>query len=339
MTAPTVSVVMPVYNAGNYLQSALESILAQTFSDFELIVIDDGSTDNSPAILKAFAQKDSRVHILTQPQNGGVIRALNSGLQQAAGQYIARMDADDISLPGRFEEQVAFLAAHPEVGLLGTAATVMDAAGRPRGALDYPLTHALLQWTLCFYDPIIHPTIMARREVLLAAGGYRSDRPHTEDYDLFALLSFQARFANLPGRLLLLRKHDGNVSHVHQKRQMENAAAISQEMLTRLSGCRVPVSPLDLAQSPRRISRADLQALNTAILGLRDHFLAQPELSRDEVRFIRRETGVRLARLMIHAPGPLAMLEQALFAQRCHPLAFPALIAFAFKKIFPSCAF
>ena len=137
---------------------------------------------------------------------------MNQGLSLARGKYIARMDADDISLPDRFSKQVAFMEAHPAVGVLGTGATVIDAAGRHHQSLVFPASHLLLHWSLCFYSPLIHPSVMIRRELLLSSGGYLATAAHAEDYELWGRLSALTQFANLPDRLLLLRKSGENVS-------------------------------------------------------------------------------------------------------------------------------
>ena len=145
-STPLISVIMPVFNGENFLQDAVGSILGQTFTDFELIAIDDGSTDNSTALLESFRLNDRRVIIQRHTENQGVTAALNTGLALARGKYIARMDADDISLPVRFEKQVAFMETHPEIDILGSAVRLMDERGRkyrhtfcPAGRPVYPL--------------------------------------------------------------------------------------------------------------------------------------------------------------------------------------------------------
>ena len=135
---PRISVVMPVFNGGSYLAAAVESILKQSFNDFELIVIDDGSTDKTACVLAGFARSDGRIRVIGQA-NTGVVASLNRALDLARGEYVARMDADDVSLPSRFELQVAFLDTHPEVAVVGSAITLIDEEGSAIRDVDYPL--------------------------------------------------------------------------------------------------------------------------------------------------------------------------------------------------------
>jgi hypothetical protein len=334
MTSPIVSVLMPVYNAEAFLVEALESLLAQTCRDFELIAIDDGSSDQSPMLLNQFAQQDSRIHINTQPENKGVSQALNIGLRLATGKYLARMDADDINLPQRLEKQVAFLEAHPEVGVLGTAATMIDINGYPLEVMEYPVSNLPIQWCLCFYCPIIHPTVMLRREQLLKAGGYTSTFPLAEDYDLWTRLAPTTQLTNLPEKLLRLRKHGSNVSITRKTEHLKNSAAISQERIRRLTGQAIPVSPLELAWEPRRISDSELETITAAILSLREHFLGQPRLDSAGKRFINRQAALQLARLTRNAPSARAAWQQTRTSLSVDPLAVGEIFQLALHKIF-----
>src|SRR5947209_7771425 len=157
--APRLSVVMPVYNAASVVREAIESILNQTFSDFEFIIVDDGSTDDSGKILREYAGRDDRIRLYTQ-ENHGLVASLNRYCRLANGRYIARMDADDISLPRRFEKQFHFLEAHPEVGILGTWIQDIDENGAPRTAWPVPTDPAVIQWFLMFGNCIAHPSVM-----------------------------------------------------------------------------------------------------------------------------------------------------------------------------------
>lgn len=325
---PVISVILPVYNTGKFLKKAIESLLAQTFPDFELIAIDDGSTDELPAILVDYAQKDKRIHIHTQP-NQGVAQALNTGLQLAEGKYVARMDADDICHPERLQKQFDFLEAHPETGLLGCAAAIIDANGRRQGTLDYPLTHFALQWSLCFYNPIIHPSIMARHEIMLAAGGYHPDCPQAEDYDLFARLSVLTQLANMPERLLHLRRHGQNVTLQNSAVHLETSATISREMICSISGQVVPTCPLELAWKPRRVTDQDLNSLSRAIDAIYAHFLRKPDITSEEKNYIRRETALHLFRLVRNTASTKTALTMFVKAISTDPLSLPQAVRMA----------
>jgi glycosyltransferase involved in cell wall biosynthesis len=205
VTAPRVSVVMPVYNAEAYLAEAVESVLAQTFKDFELLAVDDASTDRSPELLAFYARKDPRVRVLRNPQNLMISRTLNAGLNQAQGEYLARMDADDVSLPDRLAKQVAYLDAHPRAGVVGGTMVITDATGRATGERRYHLTDAAIRRHLFRYNPFSHPLVMMRTAIVRAVGGYLPEYDFAEDYELYFRIGRKAEFGNLPDVLLRYR--------------------------------------------------------------------------------------------------------------------------------------
>ncbi len=331
--SPFVTVLMPVYNGEQFLREAVESILSQTFTDFEFLVIDDGSSDKSPSILTEYAKKDSRIRIHTQPRNMGVFSALNLGIQIAKGKYIARMDADDISLPERLKKQITYLETHPEIGVLGTAANVIDVSGNHLDVMDYPSSHPLLLWALCFYCPIIHPSVIVQRNLLLASGGYTTKFPLAEDYELWVRLSRTTRLANLPERLLLLRKHSTNVSFVHKTQQLENSAAISKMMISELTGREAPISPLELAWTHRRISADELAQVVGEIQSLYEHFSRLP-LTAMERKILRREYGLQQARLLRNCSPTLKSVMILFQVLRYDPSVIGEILQLGLKNIF-----
>lgn len=208
-SAPTVSVNMCVYNAEKYLREAVDSILSQTFLDFEFIIVDDGSTDGSACILAGYS--DPRIRVFAQA-NQGIPGARNRALERSRGRYIAVMDADDVSLPERLERQVAFLDAHSEVGVLGTAARFLDElAGRE---WDYwpPIEAEQVHRQLVQGNPLVHTSVMIRRSILETVGGYDEAYPYYSDYELFVRLAPHTCLANLPEVLVLHRHHLGSAS-------------------------------------------------------------------------------------------------------------------------------
>lgn len=184
---PKISVIMGVYNGAGKLGTAVESIVNQTFTDFEFILCDDGSSDNSVEILEGYAAKDKRIKVLQNPSNLSLAPTLNNCLQAATGEYIARMDDDDISHPERFEKEVAFLDSHPEYAIVGTGRNIYDSdgiwgnynGGGERSLLDIYRGRTFL-----------HPSTMMRREALLAVGGYTigPETERSEDFDLWCKL-------------------------------------------------------------------------------------------------------------------------------------------------------
>ena len=217
--SPAISVVLPVHNAEAYVREAVESILAQTFTDFECIIINDGSTDNSGVVLRELARRDARIVLVERP-NDGLVSALNEGIKIARAELIARMDADDVAMPERFALQHARMMEEPELAVLGSFARVMDKDGDIILSADYehyPLTSE--QATRCVEHsrcPAHHPTVMMRRDAVLKAGGYRKAFCHAEDYDLWLRMSdLGYAIANLPQPLLNYRRHGANVTAVH----------------------------------------------------------------------------------------------------------------------------
>lgn len=204
---------MPVYNAERFLKEAIKSILEQTFADFECIIVNDGSTDGSEEIVKEFS--DVRIKLISQP-NQGIVGALNAGLKVAQGTYIARMDADDISEPNRFEEQVQFLKTHPHVALCGTWARTINENGKETGIYDYPpATHTTIRMAMLRFNPFIHPSVMFTRKAVETAGPYDKRYKHTEDYELWTRMVAKFKTANIPEYLLRYRITSGSITRKH----------------------------------------------------------------------------------------------------------------------------
>lgn len=161
---PKISVIMPVLNGEKYLNQAIESILNQTFTDFELIVVDDGSTDQTPEILRAYAELDDRARIVTNPENKGIGYSRNRGVATSRGEYIANLDADDWSMPERFDKQVNFLNQHPEISVLGTACHIVDENGVQQKTVTYPSSSGMIRWSMIFSSPFCNPSVMIRKK-------------------------------------------------------------------------------------------------------------------------------------------------------------------------------
>jgi len=217
-----ISVLMPVYNAERYLRKAVDSILAQTCRDFELIAIDDGSSDRSKEILDSYAGRDKRVRVISRP-NTGIVGALNDGLAAATGEFIARMDADDIATPGRFSEQLVYLQAHPECIGLGTAVKVIDSSGNVVDEHAPATSHEAIEAALLRGNggALYHPTAMFRTAAIRAVNGYDPAFCKAEDLDLYLRLSHTGQLANLPTVGLKYRHHLKSTNFVHRQKQTE----------------------------------------------------------------------------------------------------------------------
>jgi glycosyltransferase involved in cell wall biosynthesis len=224
---PAVSVLLPCYNAAGTLEEGLESLSRQTLSDFEVIAVDDGSTDKTSEILRSWARQDKRYLVLTQPHQG-IISALNAGLDHCQAPYVARMDTDDRSLPERLERQVNYLDAHPETGVVACLV-----AGFPKGEvrqgfrvyldwLNSLVTNADIRREIFVESPLAHPSVTFRKDVVIGAGRYQ-EHGWAEDYDLWLRLYLAgARFAKIAEVLLEWREHSGRLTRTDGRYSLEN---------------------------------------------------------------------------------------------------------------------
>jgi glycosyltransferase involved in cell wall biosynthesis len=292
---PTVSVLMPVYNSEQFLAQAIDSVLAQTWTDFEFIIVDDGSTDQTGAILQAYAARDRRIVLQRHGRNLGLTRALNAGLAVARGRFVARHDADDLSLPQRLERQVRCLDDRPEVGLLATAITLIDDRGqvlRDR-YFDTHLTNEALQRQLLNNICIGHGSVVMRRECLDRVGGYDPALEPSEDHDLWLRLAEITQLASLPEPLYAYRQHPASVSHRRHSEQVLRLAQGIENALRRRNG------PASAGAALAPAARAHLRAA-IAAAGADD--LAEAR------RRLKNATGMFAA--LLDDPEPLASLLQ-----------------------------
>jgi glycosyltransferase involved in cell wall biosynthesis len=230
MPQPLVSVIVPTFNRSAFLPMAIGSVLGQTLTDLELIVVDDGSSDDTPALLEAIA--DGRLKVVTHPRNRGIAEARNSGLSAARGKYVAWLDSDDICRPDRVATQVRFLEKNPEVAVVGSCAGKIDRHGRRRsGVRIAPFDHEDIRCWLLFTNAFQHSTLTGRAEILKDAP-YDTSFSVCEDNELFARLGRSHRLANLPHALVDRRMHDGQISRERRGHVLEAQARISAPQLT-----------------------------------------------------------------------------------------------------------
>ena len=231
MASPAVTVLMPVYNGARFLAEAVSSVLNQTFRDFELLAINDGSSDSSPEILASF--HDPRIRIIDNGRNLGIIATLNKGLDLARSEYVARMDADDACYPNRLAVQISFMRSRPEVGAAG-------AWYRPIGkvlsrAVRLPTSYDEICAWMPFHCPIAHPTVILRRKSFVENGlSYDPGFPHAEDYDLWSRASRVMRLANVARVLLRYRAHGEQITSRHAGAQFNSAKLVRGRELARL---------------------------------------------------------------------------------------------------------
>jgi len=284
MTAPAVSVLMPVHNGGHFLRPALESLSIQTFADFEILVVNDGSTDDTANQLAAWP--DPRLRVLTFPVNRGEAAARNHGLAAARGRYIALLDSDDLAYPTRLAAQVSHLDAHPAIGLLGADCDIISAEPGPHAPIDSPRTDADLRWQSVFGHAFVHSMLLFRRELFSEHGvAYSTEFPVATDYDWFTRALAVTRAATYPARLGAYRRHAtsfmrrhaealpaalATLAHRHLGRELPALAghisnADLRDLHRMFAAGRVPGEKLPLAAMRRAaILHADLYAAFTA---------------------------------------------------------------------------
>ena len=235
MSTPTVSVLMPAFNAARYVEAAVRSILTQTFEDFELIVVDDGSTDGTLAVLQRLAAGDPRVTVVSRA-NTGIVDALNEAICMSRGEFLARMDADDVALPQRFERQLAYFRENPECVVVGTFVETIDPYGSVLDRLTHEIDHGGIDRELMNGRgfAMVHPTVMMRAEAVRQVGRYRKQWEHSEDLDLFLRLGEIGKLHNLPEYLLQYRMHFQSANHLRHEEQR----AIKQRLMEEAYGRR-----------------------------------------------------------------------------------------------------
>ena len=270
---PTVSVVMTVFNTERYVGEAIESVLAQSYADFEFIIIDDGSTDRSPTILRSYANRDQRIRLVSRP-NTGIVEAANEGIGLARGKYLARMDSDDVCLPRRFATQTRYLDEHPECVLVGSRVVVVDPYGSPVFTSGQKLTHEAIDAELLTSGggwAVVQPSAMMRTEAVRRVGAYRGRHNVSEDHDLFLRLAEVGKVANLAEPLLHYRRHYQSVMHTQWRQRQEVKERIVREAYER-RGMSMPSDwkyddwrPTPLAEQVRAWGWAALKAGNVTV--------------------------------------------------------------------------
>jgi glycosyltransferase involved in cell wall biosynthesis len=269
---PAISVILACYNTERYLRAAVQSILTQTFTDFELLLLDDGSTDSSTKICNQLAANDSRIKLISRP-NKGLTKTLNEGLSLATAPLIARMDADDISLPTRFAKQVEYLTAHPDCVCLGTRVTLIDPYDSPINTTDHKLTHAEIDADILkgIGWSIVHPAAMMRTDAVRRVGGYREQFKTSQDLDLWLRLAEIGQLANLPDPLVQYRQHFESVAFNKADEQWRVKTEIVSDAYTR-RGLKPPTEwpfsrrvPLSLVDQLKRWSWAALKSGNPKV--------------------------------------------------------------------------
>lgn len=319
---PLVSVVMPVYNDEATVGRAIDSILAQTFRDFEFIIIDDGSTDGTSAVLASY--NDPRLRVFRQ-ENAGISVSANRGLARARGKYIARIDGDDRALPTRLATQVAYMEEHPDCVLVGSWWDIVSLDGQRLGSRRPPTEDLGIKWALLFDSCILHSAFLMRHDAVKRCGGYDRTLAYAQDYDLASRLGNYGALANIPRVLVeYLYDHESSVSVVHRAEQREEAERISGEAILRIMGddlitlaqqraCR------ELVCQPRGLRRGEAMLAVRALARIAAHF--RRAYGKDRAGRVMGEASAAYARsLTLPAEhGRANQLRNLLAALALHP--------------------
>lgn len=274
---PKISVILPVYNAQKYIKESIESVLNQTFTDFELVLINDGSTDSSEKEIRSF--NDLRIRYFLNDTNLGLIKTLNKAIALSKGKYVARMDADDICMPYRLEKQFNYLEQHHDVIICGSWARIINEFGVITGRIKRIDTNELIRSNMLFTTPFVHPTVMIRKEVL-ETNQYSENAKHCEDLELWVRLSQELnyKFHNLPEYLLKYRVHFSNISVINNDYQTDKREQLIKPYLEKLVG-NVTNKELKihfLTFSPDVVSKSEQREINNWLV-----FLSQKNRSKN----------------------------------------------------------
>jgi hypothetical protein len=304
MTVPTVSVIMAAYNGADVIGESLASLAAQSFTDFEVVVVDDCSTDATRDVIRAFP--DNRIRLIEAPVNGGPVRARNLAVTHARGRYLAALDHDDLCHPDRFAHQVSWLDAHPSCALIATDATVLwmdGAAGAPRPALTTP---ALLAWLIKISNPIVWSSVMIRADAAAKRTPFTDhERLYAEDFDLYHHLARHGTLARLDMPLVTYRDHPGGASKRHEARMIASAAIVLAEAYRDALGDKTTTAATLVAEhvmlGAAVPDRATLRTLGDVLRRLLLHHLATTPLAADDIALIKWETSRLWWRIARHA--------------------------------------
>src|SRR5258705_3468021 len=300
MKTPEVSIVMPVHNGAATLDEAVCSILDQTWRDFEFIIVDDGSSDDTASKLERYEKLDSRVRLYRQEKEG-MIAALNRGCRRARGDYIARMDADDVSLPRRIERQLEFLEGRPEIGIVGTWASRMDEDGSIIGEWCPSPNPRVLKWEHFFGVCVIHPTVLMRREVLEKLDFYKADAVHAEDRDLWLRASAITEFSNIPEILFKYRVWRKSTSKLLRREYLENAIKLVGFFISDFLKDNPSMEAVAGLRGMRLASLNDILLTAALLERLYNAFVSENSLSSDELKEISWDAAKKMGCLALQA--------------------------------------
>jgi glycosyltransferase involved in cell wall biosynthesis len=287
---------MSVYNSRRFIDQAVESVLRQTFDDFEFIVIDDGSEDNSMDIVRSYS--DNRIRIIENERNIGLTASLNRGIAAAQGRYIARIDADDLWREYKLSAQIKYMRDNPGVGLCGALAEIIDKDGKAIRRTNFPARHKAIIWSMIFVNPIMHSSVLVQTD-LMKKRRYDEDIKKSQDYDLWSRLAEHTQVNIIQERLVSLRRHDETITSVHGGEQLKYAIATADKHITRLFGEDFRRDGFETFISGKAMNINELYTAKDFIDRAYNSFIGRYEPGAEELGEIKREYAVRLGALAL----------------------------------------
>ena len=297
---PFLSVIMSVHNERIFVKDAIDSILNQSYDNFEFIIVDDASDVETADICEKYASKFSKIKLIRNENNLGLTRSLNIGLKHAKGKYIARMDADDISLPDRFTTQIEYLESTPDIGLVGSFYDEIDEKGLViRKNVNFPTEPIIIHWRLFFENPIPHPPIMMRNNLIDELNGYNENVKYSQDYELFSRLRMKTKISNIPEVLYRWRIHKKSISNVKKNTQRKIAMSISKQILENVSKQNISDHDIDLIWNKKINNAIDSKRYLRLLYDFYKYTLLQKTWSNSEVRLFKDYIAIKLFYYMV----------------------------------------
>lgn len=301
---PKVSVIMSVFNASCFLVEAIESILRQSYSNFEFIIVDDASTDNSLEIIQSYANRDKRIYVLKNLANIGLGASLNRAIQVSKGNFLARMDADDISLDDRFQKQLDFFDVHPEIKILGGDHLLIDKNGKKLGNLIYPKSSSILRWNMLLGNGLIvtNGATMIRKDFLESLGGYKDHRA-AQDFELWSRTFEMEPFpiANLPDTILYYRQHNKTNTNQLNSLQEQVAVATRKKTISKLLDREIPEEVVN-SYGHTRFDYPNMEDNFQIWIEVFDEFQLRFKPGQEEKEYIQRELLERMSKYLYLNP-------------------------------------
>jgi len=279
MKRPKITVLMSVYNGEEYLKETIESILNQTFADFEFLILNDGSFDKTAKILKKYKKKDKRIKVITNKKNLGLTRSLNKGLKLVKGKYIARMDADDISNKNRLKTQYDLLERNPGVGLVSNWAQLIDEKGEKLRAWKTNYSPEGIYYILNFRNCLTHPTVMFRKNIVLKIGGYNEGIVRAQDYELWYRLSKKTKIYQIQKILLYLRRTKKGISYRFVQDQEKSVFNLVKKNLESLCKEKLKDKEIAMLQSDKIDKSLNIKRMKFLLAKINKNLLLQDSSS------------------------------------------------------------